>query len=172
MNNPSAWISEKSRLQDETYLHEAVQLAWSARDSGNRPFGTLLVGPSGEVIVGAKNNAVTSGDVTGHSETNALRAVTVNHDPAFLRDCIMYSSAEPCLMCAGAIYLSGIGTVVYALAADELAALCGPASPVRMVPIGLADALAAGDDPPTIRHVDIGSASRDVHQNYWESEAL
>jgi tRNA(Arg) A34 adenosine deaminase TadA len=172
MNNPTAWIAEKARLQDEMHLHETVQLAWSARNSGNRPFGTLLVGPHGEIIVGAKNNAVTSGDVTGHSETNALRAVTVNHDPAFLRDCTMYSSAEPCLMCAGAIYLSGIGTVVYALESEELAELCGPASPVRIVPLGLADALAAGDDPPTIRYVDIGSASRDVHKGYWESRSL
>lgn len=172
MNNPSTRPHAESRSQDETYLYEAVQLAWSARDSGNRPFGTLLVGPSGEIIVGSKNNAVTTGDVTGHSETNAIRALTVNHEPAFLRECIMYSSAEPCLMCAGAIYLSGIGTVVYALGAEELAALCGPASPVRMVPVGLADALAAGDDPPAIRHVDIGSASRDVHQGYWESGPL
>ncbi|WP_142061144.1 nucleoside deaminase [Pseudarthrobacter sp. B4EP4b] len=172
MNDPTAWTTEKSKLQDEMLLQEAVQLAWHARESGNRPFGTLIAGPSGEIIVGARNNAVTTGDVTGHSETNALRAVAGNYSSAYLRTCTMYSSAEPCLMCAGAIYLSGIGTVVYALESDELASICGPACPVRMVPLRLADALASGDDPPTIRHVDIGTAAREVHHGYWESRAL
>ncbi|QSE95801.1 hypothetical protein JWS13_43935 [Rhodococcus pseudokoreensis] len=83
----------------------------------------------------------------------------------------MYTSTEPCLMCAGAIYLSGIGRVVYALAAKDLASLPGASDRVRMVPTPMAEALAGGDGRPEIRHQPMGPAALEPHIDYWKGQS-
>ncbi|MGI5143967.1 nucleoside deaminase [Streptomyces sp. CA-106110] len=149
------------------YLTRAIELAWAAREAGNRPFGAVLVDPEGLIVESGLNDAVVSGDVTGHSETNLVRAATRKLRGADLSGYTMYTSAEPCLMCAGAIYLSGIGRVVYALPASELGVIAGADSPVRTVPTGLAEALRDVPDGPEIVHHDMGEAASSVHRDFW-----
>jgi hypothetical protein len=57
---------------DLTHLERAVELAWSARNRGDHPFGSLLVTPDG-VSLEAENTVVTGADPTGHAETNLVR---------------------------------------------------------------------------------------------------
>src|SRR6476659_2342547 len=108
---------------DERHLLRTIELAASARAAGNHPFGSLVVGAAGESVLEAENTVVTSRDVTGHAELNAVRTAGIELGDAFLQGATLYTSTEPCAMCAGAIYWSGITRVVYALGGEMLDAM-------------------------------------------------
>ncbi len=105
---------------DLGHLRRAIQLAALAREHGNHPFGALLVGAGGEVMAEAENSVVTGRDCTAHAELNLVRLACGHFDIDTLAGSILFSSTEPCVMCAGAIHWSGIGRVVYALPAERL----------------------------------------------------
>lgn len=110
---------------DFSYLRRAITLAAQARDKGNHAFGALLVGPNGHIILEAENTVITESDCTGHAETNLVRQASGRFSPEYLRQCTLYTSTEPCAMCAGAIFWSGIPRVVFALSSDRLYAEMG-----------------------------------------------
>jgi guanine deaminase len=98
---------------DKTLLHKAVDLAKDGIRLGNGPFGALIV-RGDNIIAEASNQVVMSHDPTAHAEVLAIRKaaeILKTHD---LSDCTIYTSCEPCPMCLGAIYWSGIKRVVYA----------------------------------------------------------
>ena len=107
---------------DEGHLLRAIELARRSREKGNHPFGSLLVDTSGEVVLEAENTVVTGHDVTGHAELNLVRAASMEFEVEALGRSTLYTSTEPCAMCSGAIYWSGIGRVVYALSSEQLMA--------------------------------------------------
>ena len=104
-----------SQVADERHLRGAIDLARRSRERGNHPFGSLLVGPDDTVVLEAENTVVSERDVTGHAELNLVRAASARLDAPALGSHTLYASTEPCAMCAGAIYWSGIGRVVFAL---------------------------------------------------------
>ncbi|MFN4119305.1 nucleoside deaminase [Acidovorax sp.] len=105
---------------DGKYLRQAIALADKARARGNRPFGALIVGADGSVLAEAWNATGENGDCTAHAETSAVRLASPAHSRETLAGATLYSSAEPCVMCAGAIYWSNIGRVVYGIDAVRL----------------------------------------------------
>ena len=109
---------------DIEYLRLAVEIATESRASGNHPFGALLVGPEGDVLLSSGNTYMRDRGV-GHAEANVARAAAQQYDPTFLERCTLVTSVEPCCMCAGACYWAGIGTVVYGLGERRLAELTG-----------------------------------------------
>lgn len=109
---------------DADYLRRAVTIASESRASGNHPFGALLVGPDGEVLIASGNTFARDRGV-GHAEANVARAAAQQFTPEFLERCTLVTSVEPCCMCAGACYWAGIGTVVYGLSEKRLAELTG-----------------------------------------------
>lgn len=126
-----------SRDADSLYLRRAIALSERARTNGRHPFAALVVAPSGEVLAAAENRAIGPDcDATGHAELEAVRAASRLHSPETLAAATLYSSAEPCAMCAGAIYWSGIGRVVYGLSEARLLALTGnhPENPTLRLP--------------------------------------
>ena len=126
-----------SRDADSLYLRRAIALSERARTNGRHPFAALVVAPSGEVLAAAENRAIGPDcDATGHAELEAVRAASRHHSPEALAAATLYSSAEPCAMCAGAIYWSGIGRVVYGLSEEQLLALTGdhPENPTLRLP--------------------------------------
>ena len=114
---------------DERFLRKAVDLAASARAGGNPPFGSLLVGPAGDVLVEERNTALTDDDITAHPELKLARWAARELDPAAAAATTMYTSCQPCGMCTGAIERSGLGRVVFALSAEQLGTLNPPAGP-------------------------------------------
>ena len=98
---------------DQQYLELALKQAEQSRLNGNHPFGAVLVDESGDVLLAAENSVITQSDVTAHAELNLVRAATRTFDTEKLASCSIYSSAEPCPMCAGAILQSRIQRVVY-----------------------------------------------------------
>ena len=117
----------------QAHLQAAFASARAARAKGNGPYGAVLVSESGDVLLTAENTVETERDVTGHAETNVLREAYRKFDTAMLAKCTLYSSAEPCPMCAGTIYWSGIGKVVFGLGIPRLNAMAGGNSGQAMV---------------------------------------
>jgi tRNA(Arg) A34 adenosine deaminase TadA len=104
---------------DETFLRRAIGLAAHARTLGEQPFGSLLVGPQGDVLVEDWNTVLRDGDVTAHPELKLARFAYRTLETGIARGTTMYTSCEPCIMCVGAIERSGLGRVVFALSTDQ-----------------------------------------------------
>jgi tRNA(Arg) A34 adenosine deaminase TadA len=123
-------------LDHEHYLRLSFAVARRAREHGNHPFGALLVGPDGTVLMEQENGYLPDRDMTAHAERVLMTRASIAHDPAFLAGCTMYVSAEPCAMCAGAAYWAGLGRVVFALTERQLKALTGahPENPTLDLP--------------------------------------
>jgi tRNA(Arg) A34 adenosine deaminase TadA len=117
------------------YLRRAIALAQRSRDEGQRPFGALVV-LDAEVLADSGRTPSGADDATAHSEIRSVRAAALKHPPAALARATLYASAEPCAMCAGAVYWSGIGRVVFGLSEARLRALTGnhPANPTLSLP--------------------------------------
>ncbi len=105
------------------HLRTAITIARRARANGNHPFGALLVDDQNNLLLEAENTVNTEHDCTGHAETNLVRMASRRFDRALLETCTLYTSTEPCAMCAGAIHWSGIERVVFALSEDGLYAM-------------------------------------------------
>ena len=107
---------------DLEHLEHAVALARSARDRGDHPFGAVVVTADGRVIEGL-NDVNTGHNPIGHAETNLVRDAGQQLDLADLAGSTLFTSTEPCVMCTGAIYWSGIRRVVFALSESDLGAM-------------------------------------------------
>lgn len=123
-------------LDHEQFLRLSFQVARRAQECGNHPFGAILVGPDGAVLMEQENAYQPTRDMTGHAERVLMTRASQTYSPEFLRDCTMYTSAEPCAMCAGAAYWAGIGRVVYGLSESQLKAITGnhPENPTLDLP--------------------------------------
>lgn len=129
-------------LDDEPFVRAAIEEARRAQANGNPPFGAVLVATDGTVLGRARNTEATTGDVTGHAETNLVRAASQQYDTDTLRHSTLYASTEPCAMCAGAIFWSRIRRVVFGLRAARLHEMKGPNG--RQLSLACQDVLAEG----------------------------
>jgi tRNA(Arg) A34 adenosine deaminase TadA len=105
---------------DERFLRRAVELAVAGRAAGDAPFGSLLAGPDGAVLAEDHNTVLSDGDISAHPELKLARWAARELDPATAAATTMYTSCQPCGMCAGAIDRSGLGRVVFALSNAQL----------------------------------------------------
>ena len=105
---------------DVAHLRRCLELARAARDGGNEPFGSLLVGGDGSVLAELMNT-VSDGDVTGHPELALAAWASLNLTADERAVATLYTSCESCAMCAGGQYWAGIGRLVFALSGAQLA---------------------------------------------------
>jgi tRNA(Arg) A34 adenosine deaminase TadA len=121
---------------DEAMLRRSFDVARRALAAGNHPFGAILVGPDGAVLLESENGFLPDRDMTAHAERLLATRASTTYRPDFLASCTLYSSAEPCAMCAGAVYWVGIGRVVYGLSEHRLKEITGdhPENPTLDVP--------------------------------------
>ena len=106
-------------------MREVFAIARRARARGNRPFGALLVAANGAPIAAAETSQITEEQMLAHAEMNLLHRAVKDFAPDVLATSTLYTSAEPCAMCAGAIFWSGISRLVYGLSGDRLHQLSG-----------------------------------------------
>lgn len=109
---------------DIRFLKQALEIAYAAREAGNHPFGALLVDDKGHVLLEAGNDHKHQKG-PGHAEAIVARDAAMLYEPEILEKCTLYTSVEPCAMCAGASYWAGIGSVVFGLTEKRLAELTG-----------------------------------------------
>jgi tRNA(Arg) A34 adenosine deaminase TadA len=105
---------------DHRHLRRAIELAVEARQAGDMPFGSLLIGPEGRVLAEERNTVVTERDITAHPELKLARWAARELDGGTAQQTTMYTSCEPCPMCRGAIARSGLGRVAFALSGNQL----------------------------------------------------
>ncbi len=151
---------------DETHLKHAIKVASASREVGNHPFGAILV--TGEdIIIESQNTVVTLGDPTGHAETNLVRIAATLLARDALRSSTLYTSTEPCAMCAGAIYWAGIGRVVYALSEEELAAMVPEQDGAATMNLPCREVFARGSDSVVVAGPALLAEATEVHAGFW-----
>jgi tRNA(Arg) A34 adenosine deaminase TadA len=114
------------------FLRRANQVAARSMAMGHHPFGALLVAPDQETILLEQGNVST----VNHAEAVLARAADMNFTPEYLWGCTLYTTVEPCAMCAATQYWANIGRLVYGMEERRLLELTGDAAenPTLSVP--------------------------------------
>jgi tRNA(adenine34) deaminase len=105
-------LTEKQNEVDQGFIREALVEAAIASQIGEVPIGAVIVF-EGQIIARAHNLKETSGDPTAHAEMLALRSAAQHKQAWRLNGATLYTTLEPCPMCAGAMVLARIGRLVY-----------------------------------------------------------
>jgi len=149
-------------------LRLAFDVARKSVAHGNLPFGSVLVDGDGNVLMEGENTTVTEHDPAGHAEVNLLREAGRRYEPDFLAGCTMFSSAEPCPMCASTAYWVGIGRIVYGLDIPSLDAIVGtnPLNPTPHVRAALV--LGEGKVAIQLEGPALEEEAAAVHGDFWD----
>lgn len=154
--------------RDALYLRQAIALSQTGRDRGNRPFGAVIVGDDDQVLASAWCDTTESGDCTGHAETNAVRQASPRHAREYLARATIYSSGEPCVMCAGAIFWANIGRVVFGIDAVSLREFRGERAEQRDAQLSCRDVFAASPHPIECIGPMLENEARAPHEGFWK----
>ncbi len=157
----------------EKFVAEAIRLSQQAERHCNHPFGALLVLPPEahdsnadyKIVLKGENRVHTDGDETQHAESrlvsDAFKSAHITRE--MLARTILYTSAEPCAMCCGAIFWAGIRTVVYAAPHDSFGTSSFP------VPCREVFKFADGKQPVTVIGPVLAEVSTPIVKGYFES---
>lgn len=154
-------------LDHEAHLRRAIAVAAESRRQGNHPFGAVLVGPDGAVLMEAMNGFGVDGDATGHAERNLMTRASAAYGAGFLAGCTMYASAEPCAMCAGAAYWAGVGRVVYGMSEKALKESIGPHPENLTLDLPCRSVFAAGQRVVVVVGPLLAAEAAAVHEGFW-----
>jgi len=158
-------------LDDEAFLRKAFAVALAARDKGQHPFGCILVDGDGTVLMEQGNAFEEEGqDMTAHAERLLATRASKSWRPGFLAQCTLYTSAEPCAMCAGAMYWAGIGRVVYGQSEASLKAITGdhPENPTLDLPCRTV--FASGQRKVEVVGPLLEDESADIQRGFWATK--
>ena len=111
-------------MDREFYMREALVLAREAAEAGEVPMGCVIADREGRIIGRGRNRCEEKNLATAHAEMEAIADACAALGDWRLDGCSLFVTAEPCPMCAGAIILSRISTVVYG-AKEERTGSCG-----------------------------------------------
>ncbi len=158
---------------DAQRLRLAFDVARRARAEGNHPFGAVLAGPDGEVWLEQGNSFVTDGgDMTAHAERLLATAASRRFGAARLAACTMYVSAEPCAMCAGAIYWAGIGRVVYGQSERDLKRQTGDHAENPTLDLPCRAVFGAGQRPIEVVGPVLEEEAARLQEGFWKGAFL
>lgn len=118
----------------EAHMRSALELAREAADRGDQPFGSVLVHED-SVVMTDSNRVHTENDIRRHPELHLAHRACREYDADGRAEMVMYTSTEPCPMCAGGMRTAGFGRVVYSVGSDEIAAFLNTEPTVRSAEI-------------------------------------
>jgi len=104
--------------EDERFMRTAIRGAIAARQIGEVPIGACLIDEAGQMIASGFNRTITDSDPTAHAEIIVLREAAKKIGNYRLTGTTLYTTVEPCVMCAGALVNARVKRLVYG-AADE-----------------------------------------------------
>lgn len=153
--------------RDDHFLRRSFEVARRAMSHGNHPFGAILVDRDGNVLIEVENGYMPDHDGTAHAERLLATTACTTLSPAILGTATLYSSAEPCAMCAGAIYWAGIGRLVYALSEHRLRDITGnhPENPTLNLPCR--DVFASGQRSTEVVGPLLEDEAAALHDGVW-----
>lgn len=140
-------VEEEYTERDREGLLRAVRTARAALMRGDPPFGAVITDAAGRERVSIGNTQISTADVMAHAEFDAARQAARTMPARELRGATLYSTAEPCAMCAAAVYWSGIGRVVYAVGVGQLSAMFGHDEEYPFLNLPCRSVFAAGQRP-------------------------
>ena len=111
---------ERLSETEEHLLRRAIELSAQAVANGNLPFGALFAGADGNILLEAETTGISDGNVLYHAETNLMHDAIGALTDEERASGTLYSSCEPCPMCAGTIYWGGVSRVVFGLGERSL----------------------------------------------------
>jgi tRNA(Arg) A34 adenosine deaminase TadA len=152
--------------RDEHFLRLSFAVARRSLTHGNHPFGCIVVADD-KVLIEAENGYMPEHDGTAHAERLAATQACRTLSREVLATATLYSSAEPCAMCAGAIYWAGIGRVVYGLSEHRLRGVTGnhPENPTLDLPCR--DVFASGQRPTEVVGPLLEDEAEALHEGVW-----
>lgn len=118
-------ISKKiDKFNHTAHLQRAFELAREAAARGDGPFGSVLVRDD-KIILSDSNHIVTERDIRRHPELHLAYLACQQFTPEERAEMVMYTSTEPCPMCAGGMRMAGFARVIYSVGSDEIAEYTG-----------------------------------------------
>ena len=158
------------RPYDEALLRRAFDVARASRAAGDHPFGSVLADADGALIM-EQGNGYTSegGDRTAHAERLIASRAARAYGREFLARCTLYSSAEPCAMCAGAIYWAGIGRVVFGQGEKALKAQTGAHEENPTLDLPCATVFAAGQRATEVVGPMLEDEAAELQADFWSA---
>jgi tRNA(Arg) A34 adenosine deaminase TadA len=156
------------RSYDEALLRQAFEVARRSRAGGDHPFGSVLADGQGKLLMEQGNGYTSEGhDRTAHAERLLASRAARAYDLEFLKRCTLYTSAEPCAMCAGAIYWAGIGRVVYGQTEKALKTETGAheENPTLDLPCDIV--FAAGQRTTEVVGPMLEDEAAELHAGFW-----
>jgi len=155
--------------RDGLYLRQAIELSQTARTRGNRPFGALIVAKDGATVLGQGwNSNSETGDCTAHAEVQAIRDACKRHDRDAMAEATIYSSGEPCVMCAGAIFWANLRRVVYGIDDQRLRVFRGERLDQRDVALSCREVFQAAPFPVECIGPSLIDEARTPHVGAWK----
>ncbi|MEM8614565.1 MAG: nucleoside deaminase [Cyanobacteria bacterium P01_H01_bin.105] len=149
------------------HLRYAHQIALRAQSFGHHPFGAILVAPDHETILLSQGNV----DTVNHAESVLIRTAATNFSPEYLWHCTLYTTVEPCAMCAATQYWGNVGRLVYGLTEARLLELTGNHSENPTLDIPCREIFQRGQK--TIAVVgpiaEVEAEIATVHQEFWQN---
>ncbi len=115
---PQALNSELMLETDENWMRRAINVARDAAKLGEVPVGAVIIDADGKILAATSNRTIKNNDPTAHAEILALRTAAIRTGNYRLTGTTVYSTIEPCAMCAGALVNARVARLVYG-AADE-----------------------------------------------------
>ncbi len=154
------------------FLRIANETAKEAMESGNTPFGALLLSPEGEVLLKQGNAASDLHDETAHAERLLATRASQNYEKDYLWNCTLYTTCEPCPMCTGAIYWANIGRIVYGITEEKLLSMTGGDEKNPTFAMGADKVIEAGQkDIKVIGPVpEAEEEIAALHRGFWNKE--
>ena len=125
-------MTDPTPEQMHRHLRAANAVAQRSLDAGHHPFGAVLVAADHETVLLEQGNV----DSVNHAEAVLARSAAQRYTPEQLWGCTLYTTVEPCCMCAGTQYWAHIGKLVYGMEERRLLALTGkhPENPTMDLP--------------------------------------
>ncbi|MEL7495214.1 MAG: nucleoside deaminase [Cyanobacteria bacterium J06554_11] len=125
-------MAKPAQAQIIKHLQHANQIAIQAQELGHHPFGAVLVAPDHKTVLIEQGNI----DTVNHAEAVLIRAAAACFSADYLWGCTLYTTVEPCAMCAATQYWANIGRVVYGISERHLLDLTGnhPENPTLNLP--------------------------------------
>ena len=161
--------SEPSDEQMRRHLRSANAVAQRALAAGRHPFGAVLVGPDHETVLSEQGNI----DSVNHAEAVLARMAAAAFSPDELWGCTLYTTVEPCCMCAGTMYWANIGRVVYGMTEQRLLQLTGNHAENPTMDLPCRDVFMRGQKDIRV-HGPVAEAEPEIaalHAAFWKREA-
>ncbi|MCH3918816.1 MAG: nucleoside deaminase [Spirochaetia bacterium] len=167
---PDIKIQEKLTDKDIALLYQTVRVAHEALMRGCHPFGALLADKDGNILIEQGNDKDASPCL--HAETALMIRAGKLYDRQFLEQCSMYTNFEPCVMCTGAVYWTGVSRIVYGVSEAQLKKLTGDHDENPTFSLSTAEVLRHGQRDMVVAgptaDSDLVAAILKDHLDFWK----